>query len=111
MDGQGVAMTELPEDRGLPWLPVAVLGAGIEGRDLAAFLAARGARVTVFDTRAREAIAGAVAELEALGAALRLGPIDADAADDFARLYVSQSVLLHREPFVRRMTELGRPVS
>lgn len=104
-------MTELPEDRELAGLPVAVLGAGIEGRDLAAFLAARGARVTVFDTRPREAIAGAVAALEALGAAVRLGPIEAAQADGFARLYLSQSVLLHREPFVRRMRELGRPIS
>ncbi len=103
-------MTELPDDRELAGLPVAVLGAGIEGRDLTAFLAARGARVTVFDTRPRAAIA-AVAELEALGAAVRLGPIEAAQADGFARLYVSQSVLLHREPFVRRMRELGRPLS
>lgn len=104
-------MSELPADRELAGLPVAVLGAGIEGRDLTAFLAARGARVTVFDTRPRAAVAGAVAELEALGAAVRNGPIDAAQADGFARLYVSQSVLLHREPFVRRMTELGRPLS
>ncbi|HLZ68830.1 MAG TPA: UDP-N-acetylmuramoyl-L-alanine--D-glutamate ligase [Dehalococcoidia bacterium] len=91
--------------------PVAVLGAGIEGRDLARFLSARGARVTVFDTRQAPAIAGAVIELDALGAETRLGPIDAAAADGFDALYVSQSVLLQREPFVLRMQALGRPVS
>ncbi|HEY7294130.1 MAG TPA: UDP-N-acetylmuramoyl-L-alanine--D-glutamate ligase [Dehalococcoidia bacterium] len=104
-------MRELPDDRELAGLPVAVLGAGIEGRDLAAFLTARGARVTVYDTRPRQAIASAVAELEALGAEMRLGPIDPVQADGFARLYVSQSVLLHREPFVQRMRERGRPIS
>ncbi len=103
-------MVERSDERELHGRPVAVLGAGIEGRDLTRFLAARGARLTVFDTRPRAAIAGAAAELEGLGAEMRLGPIDPDAADEFDALYVSQSVLLHREPFVLRMRELGRPV-
>jgi UDP-N-acetylmuramoylalanine--D-glutamate ligase len=90
--------------------PVAVLGLGIEGRDLGRFLLARGARVVAFDTRDRGAILSGASELESLGAEVRLGPIDPDAADRFSALYVSQSVLLHRDPFVLRMRALGRPV-
>ncbi len=90
--------------------PVAVLGLGIEGRDLGRFLLRRGARVVVFDTRNREAVLAGASELEALGAEIRLGPISADDADRFGALYLSQSVLLHREPFVLRMRALGRPV-
>ena len=90
---------------------VAVLGLGIEGRDLVRFLSRAGARVTAFDTRPAEQLGDAVVELERLGANLCLGPIDASAADGFEALYVSQSVLLDREPLVQRMRELGRPVS
>src|SRR5947209_5317964 len=98
-------------DEHLSGSEVAVLGLGIEGIDLARFLVARGARVTAFDTRSAEQVAGALAELEPLGVHIRLGPIDPESAGGFAALYASQSVLLHREPFARRMRELGRPVS
>lgn len=89
---------------------VAVLGLGIEGRDLGRFLLARDARVTVFDTRGRAAVAEGAAELEALGAEVRLGPIPDDAADGCAALYVSQSVLLQREPLVGRARAAGLPI-
>jgi len=89
---------------------VAVLGLGIEGRDLSHFLAARGARLVAFDTRSRDAVAAGAAELEALGAEVRLGPIPEDAADGCDAIYVSQSVLLHREPLVLRARAAGKPV-
>lgn len=98
------------EDEALRELPVAVLGLGIEGLDLGRFLLARGARVTAFDTRPREAVVAAAAALESLGATVRLGPLPVEAADAFAALYVSQSILLHRDPFVARMRMLGRPI-
>ncbi|HZU76343.1 MAG TPA: UDP-N-acetylmuramoyl-L-alanine--D-glutamate ligase [Dehalococcoidia bacterium] len=99
------------DDAALRGLPVAVLGLGIEGRDLVRFLRTIGAEVTVFDTRPREAVAAAAAEAERLGATVVLGPHDPAQAERFRAVYVSQSVLLHREPFVRRARELGLPLS
>lgn len=88
-----------------------VLGLGIEGIDLVRFLRASGAEVTVFDTRERAAVADAAAEAETLGARVKLGLVDPGRADEFELLYASQSALLHRDPFVLRMRELGRPIS
>ncbi|MEO3823624.1 UDP-N-acetylmuramoyl-L-alanine--D-glutamate ligase [Actinomadura sp. B10D3] len=58
-----------------PWdgLPVCVAGLGVSGRAAARALAARGARVTVVDARDGEEQRGHAAELEARGAAVRLG--------------------------------------
>ncbi|MHB8576349.1 MAG: UDP-N-acetylmuramoyl-L-alanine--D-glutamate ligase [Dehalococcoidia bacterium] len=101
----------MSDDRLLHNRHVAVLGLGIEGRDLCRFVSGLGARVTVFDTRTSAQVGAAAAEAESCGAAVRLGPIEPDEAAAFDALYVSQSVLLHRDPFVQRMRELGRPVS
>ncbi len=90
--------------------PVAVLGLGIEGLDLGRFLLASGAVVTVFDTRQRPSVSAAADELEALGATVQLGPLPVEAAGSFSAVYVSQSILLHREPFVGRARELGLPL-
>ena len=99
-----------PDDRELRGEPIAVLGLGIEGRDIGRFLLERGARVAVFDTRPRGDVAEAAAEMESLGATVHLGPVSAATVDGYAALYVSQSVLLHRDPLVARMRVLGRPV-
>lgn len=107
-DGNDVRVRD---ERPLRGSQVALLGLGIEGRDLGRFLVREGARVTAFDTRARAAVAEAAAELEALGVELRLGPISADEAERFDALFASQSVLLHSDPFALRMRALGRPVS
>jgi UDP-N-acetylmuramoylalanine--D-glutamate ligase len=104
---EGVSMQV---ERPLRGSRVALIGLGIEGRDLGRFLVHEGARVTAFDTRTRAAVAEAAAELEALGVEVRLGPIPADEAERFDALYASQSVLLHREPFALNMRALGRPV-
>lgn len=111
----GLPIDPLPPllpDAALSGARVAVLGLGIEGRDLGRFLAARGARVTAFDSRPRSAIATAAGELEALGCA-----VQTDAAPDpaleagFDALYASQSVLLHRDPFAGAFIDAGKPVS
>ncbi|MFB4307723.1 UDP-N-acetylmuramoyl-L-alanine--D-glutamate ligase [Actinomadura sp. GTD37] len=58
-----------------PWdgLPVCVAGLGVSGRAAARVLAGRGARVTAVDARDGEEQRGHAAELEARGAAVRLG--------------------------------------
>lgn len=91
---------------------VAVLGLGIEGLDLARWLLTRKAHVTAFDTRPRAAVAAAADELEALGCDVYTGAApDPALAEQFAALYVSQSVLLHRDPFALAFIERGLPVS
>lgn len=102
----------LMHDKRLPGARVAVLGLGIEGRDLASFLAARGAQVTVFDSRPRAAVAAAADELEALGCTVQTETVpEPKLAKRFVALYVSQSVLLHRDPFVQACIARNRPVS
>jgi len=101
----------LPESE-LPGAAVAVYGLGIEGRDLARYLRGRGARVTAFDTRPAEAVAEAIAELEALGCETCTGEAPAPSlAARFAALYASQSVLLHRDPFAGAFVATGKPIS
>lgn len=99
------------DDRPVRGKTAAVLGLGIEGRDLARFLAVRGARVTIFDSRAPAAMAAAIAAMESLGVQVRLEPAPLGEADRFDLLYVSQSVLIHRDPFVQAMRMAGKPIS
>lgn len=111
----GLPIEPLPPllpDEALPGAAVAVYGLGIEGRDLARYLRGHGARVTAFDTRPAEAVVEAVAELEALGCETRVGAApDPSLAEEFAALYTSQSVLLHRDPFAGAFVAAGKPVS
>ena len=63
-------------DRRFDGLPVCVAGLGVSGRAAARVLASRGARVTVVDARDGDEQRGHAAELEALGAVVRLGDGD-----------------------------------
>jgi UDP-N-acetylmuramoylalanine--D-glutamate ligase len=66
-------------DGALGGRPVTVLGFARSGIALARFLANAGARVTIYDTRPPEALAGAIEALEGRPARLLLGP-DVDPA-------------------------------
>ena len=70
---------------------ILVLGLGIEGVALTRFFAARGARVTVSDTRTREQLAARRAELGGVPFTLVCGPHHPALAADADALYLSQS--------------------
>jgi UDP-N-acetylmuramoylalanine--D-glutamate ligase len=110
----GLPVAPLPPllpDAALAGARVALLGLGIEGRDLGRFLAGRGARVTAFDSRPRSAVAAAADELEALGCFVQTGASPAAGeASEFDALYASQSVLLQRDPFAGAFIDAGKPV-
>jgi UDP-N-acetylmuramoylalanine--D-glutamate ligase len=98
--------TDLPPLEGLP---VLVYSLGIEGRDLARWLIAHGARVTISDTRSE-------AELAAAGAAppegverVVTGQPLLDPAG-FGLVAVSQSILRYN-PALARARELGIPIT
>jgi len=88
--------------------PVVVYSLGVEGRDLARWLLARGARVTMSDTRTAEQLAAAGAfpppgvERTVVGQPF-IEP------DGFALVAVSQSVL-RSDPVIARARSLGIPV-
>jgi len=93
----------------LEGLPVLVYSLGIEGRDLARWLVAHGARVTISDTRSE-------AELAAAGAAppegverVVTGEPLLDPAG-FGLVAVSQSILRYN-PALARARELGIPIT
>ncbi|MYK25766.1 MAG: UDP-N-acetylmuramoyl-L-alanine--D-glutamate ligase [Dehalococcoidia bacterium] len=95
---------ELPEITGARAL---VYSLGIEGRDLARWLLARGASVTMTDTRSAEQLEAAGAEPpEGVERTVRGELLD---PEGFDLLAVSQSVL-RSEPNVVRARELGIPV-
>ena len=95
---------ELPEIAGTRTL---VYSLGIEGRDLARWLLARGASVTMADTRSAEQLEAAGAEPpEGVERTVRGELLD---PAGFDLLAVSQSVL-RSEPNVVRARELGIPV-
>ncbi len=95
---------ELPEITGARAL---VYSLGIEGRDLARWLLARGASVTMADTRSAQQLEAAGAEApEGVERTVRRELLD---PEGFDLLAVSQSVL-RSEPNVVRARELGIPV-
>ncbi len=95
---------ELPEIAGARAL---VYSLGIEGRDLARWLLARGASVTMADTRSAEQLEAAGAEApEGVERVVRGELLD---PEGFDLLAVSQSVL-RGDPNVVRARELGIPV-
>ena len=95
---------ELPETAGARAL---VYSLGIEGRDLARWLLARGATVTMADTRSAEQLEAAGAEPpEGVECTVRGELLD---PEGFDLLAVSQSVL-RSDPNVVRARELGIPV-
>lgn len=100
-------MSDLPRD--LSGLGVLVYSLGIEGRDLATFFLARGARVTVSDTRTEEQLRAAGASVPPGVEAAHIGRPLLD-PQGFDLLAVSQSVLRHN-PAVVRARELGIPVT
>lgn len=88
---------------------VLVYSLGIEGRDLARWLLAGGARVTISDTRRDEALAAAGATAPDGVDRVVTGQPLLD-PKGFDLVAVSQSVLRH-DPALRRARELGIPVT
>lgn len=97
-------MSQLPQLQGAKAL---VYSMGIEGRDLARWLVAQGARVTMSDTRNADQLRAAGAEAPEGVAEVVSGQPLLDPAG-FDLVAVSQSVLRH-EPAMRRVRELGIP--
>ena len=96
-----------PELRGMR---VTVVGLGIEGIDLVRYLSAQGARVTVSDARAADALREALDAIADCDPALSLG---ANRAEDVAtadRVYVSQGVPLDL-PALQAARDNGIPIS
>lgn len=93
----------------LEGLPVLVYSLGIEGRDLARWLIARGARVTISDTRTGAALAAAGAEPPEGVERVVTGQPLLDPAG-FGLVAVSQSILRY-DPALVRARELGIPVT
>lgn len=84
----------------------AVLGLGATGLSCARFLAARGARVAVFDTRPAPPN---LAAARALGLEVHCGGLDAHSFDDYPHLAVSPGVPL-AEPALRAARARGADV-
>lgn len=84
----------------------AVVGLGATGLSCARFLAARGARVSVFDTREAPPNLDAV---RALGLGVECGPLDPEALSAFPHLAVSPGVPLD-EPALSRAREQGAEI-
>ncbi|GIW14022.1 MAG: UDP-N-acetylmuramoylalanine--D-glutamate ligase [Tepidiforma sp.] len=93
----------------LEGLPVLVYSLGIEGRDLARWLIARGARVTISDTRTDAALAEAGASVPEGVERVVTGQPLLDPAG-FGLLAVSQSILRY-DPALARARELGIPIT
>ncbi len=93
----------------LQGLPVLVYSLGLEGRDLARWLIARGARVTISDTRTPEALVAAGAEPPPGVERVVTGQPLLDPAG-FGLVAVSQSILRY-DPALARARELGIPIT
>ncbi len=93
----------------LQGLPVLVYSLGLEGRDLARWLIARGARVTMSDTRTPEELAAAGAEPPPGVERVVTGQPLLDPAG-FGLVAVSQSILRYN-PALARARELGIPIT
>jgi UDP-N-acetylmuramoylalanine--D-glutamate ligase len=89
---------------------VTVLGLGIEGVDLARYLAAHGASVTVSDSRPAEALASRIRQLEDLPVRFSLGENRVEDATSADLLFVSQGVPLNL-PAVKAARKHGVPIS
>jgi len=89
---------------------VTVVGLGIEGVDLVRFLASSGARVTVSDARAREALPPTLDDVLVLADRLSLGANDPAVLLDAEAVYVSQGVPWHL-PALDEARERGIEVS
>ena len=93
----------------LEGLPVLVYSLGIEGRDLARWLVAHGARVTISDTRDEAALAAAGAVPPEGVERVVIGQPLLDPAG-FGLVAVSQSILRYN-PALARARELGIPIT
>ena len=87
-----------------------VAGAGIEGAALTKFLLARGARVTLADSRPLERLGSVVTELASAGALVRAGTLDPALLTGHDVLYTSQSLLVASEPLLVAARATGMPV-
>jgi UDP-N-acetylmuramoylalanine--D-glutamate ligase len=96
----------LPPLRGLP---VLVYSLGLEGRDLARWLIAQGARVTISDTRSQADLAAAGATAPEGVERVVAGQPLIDPAG-FGLVAVSQSILRY-DPALARARELGIPIT
>ena len=84
---------------------VAVLGLGIENLALAKYLAARGEKITVCDSRNQEALGPRYAMLHKLGVTFHLGPGYLNNLEDFNLLYRSPGLPLFQQELVQAARE------
>jgi UDP-N-acetylmuramoylalanine--D-glutamate ligase len=96
------------EDRSITGRPFAVLGLARTGIAAARFLARRGARVEAFDLQSRDRLPPAVADLEALGVPLVLGPHPIDRLLEAETIVVSPGI--EGSPAVAAAETAGIPV-
>jgi UDP-N-acetylmuramoylalanine--D-glutamate ligase len=89
---------------------VTVLGLGVEGVDLARYLASHGAVVTVSDARSAEQLARRIQELDGLPVRFSLGGHRDEDILTAAKVFVSQGVPLTL-PALRAARERGIPIS
>ena len=89
---------------------VAVIGLGIEGVDVARYAAARGAAVTVIDSKPESALTARLRELEGLPITYHLGTNDPAAVRASDIVFVSQGVPLSSPPVAAARAH-GIPVS
>ncbi len=89
---------------------VTVLGLGIEGVDLARYLASRGANVTISDAKSADALAPQIQELGNLSVNFSLGENKVRDIASADLLFVSQGVPLTL-PAVEAAREAGVPIS
>ena len=89
---------------------VAVIGLGIEGVDVARYVAAHGASANVIDSKPASALTARLRELEGLPITYQLGTTDPAAALSSEIVFVSQGVPLSSPP-VAAAREHGIPIS
>ncbi|HEX3048103.1 MAG TPA: UDP-N-acetylmuramoyl-L-alanine--D-glutamate ligase [Bacillota bacterium] len=90
--------------------PVAVLGLGIENLALVKYLAARGQKVTVCDSRDPGALGDRYTQLNQAGVNFRLGPDYLENLTDFSEIYRSPGLPLF-EPKLQRAAAAGVKVT
>jgi UDP-N-acetylmuramoylalanine--D-glutamate ligase len=103
----GVATKAMPDFSGQR---VLVIGLGIEGQDLARYFVARGARVTISDSKPEQALGGQLEAISDLDVQFSLGSNRADLAEEADLVAVTQGAPLSLAPIVRARA-LGVPIT
>src|SRR5256712_7208985 len=98
-----------PRDLDFPDKRVTVVGLGIEGVDIARYLARQGAMVTVSDSKPRQKLSDRLRQVDNLGLKLALGSNRPDDIAEAEAVFISQGVPLDL-PGMARARERGVPM-